>query len=549
MEFFFVTENITLNFVKNNNSVYVDLEPLDFPTIQEYGYLLDRVYFTTEPVFNSIVKMLKDLKKHDIMHKINENDKIYSTLLSDKDFKLNKPFKFQQSREFRLGILIDFNLDLEKQYQASAAVKFLKELDEKLSAIYDYFAINIFTIKRFDFLEILPDIPFLNIFNIPASLDKLVECDLYVNFSELINNQFLICPEKCGQFLALFKSVEKAKKARKKPETEDLVSIILPVIYNQNYLMQSIENILMQSYKNIELIILYSAPEEISQVILTYISKDKRVILLSSESRSVAVLRNQGAIEASGKYLVFIENSDLILSYSIAALLRKIKTDPDKPALVFADIKILEKNNIVKLKSIECKLSGSDLYFKFFVSCFIISAGLVMFNKRAFKEVGMYDESLTEAYDIDLYTKIIINNNIAKLNIPVLIYRIFENRFINLNVKLFRHESDQVCQNFIDSLDLINDRFALIEGTPEKVSIQLDKEAKKILSSTYLPHYYSGIKLLNIAQSKCYKEERQEFINYLEKSIPKIIDEKYNIKTRKIRNFDRSKKIINSGLQ
>lgn len=94
----------------------------------------------------------------------------------------------------------------------------------------------------------------------------------------------------------------------------DMVSVIMPSYNTAKYIAQSIESVMMQTYKNWELIIVDDAStDETENVVAPYLA-DKRIRYLKNEVNSgVAVSRNYAIRQAKGKWIAFLDSDDLWL--------------------------------------------------------------------------------------------------------------------------------------------------------------------------------------------------------------------------------------------
>ena len=94
---------------------------------------------------------------------------------------------------------------------------------------------------------------------------------------------------------------------------EDLVSVIMPTYNAGKYLADSINSILNQSYKNLELLITDDASTDPTtlQLLQEFASKDNRVdILYLKENHGAGYARNQSIERAKGRYIAFCDSDD-----------------------------------------------------------------------------------------------------------------------------------------------------------------------------------------------------------------------------------------------
>ena len=111
----------------------------------------------------------------------------------------------------------------------------------------------------------------------------------------------------------------------------DLISVVVPVYNVEKYLKKSIESIINQTYKNLEIIIIDDGSSDDSyNVCKKYKEIDSRIILIHTENKGVSHARNLGLSKANGKYLIFIDSDDYIEDNMIEILytnLKKTKSD------------------------------------------------------------------------------------------------------------------------------------------------------------------------------------------------------------------------------
>ena len=90
------------------------------------------------------------------------------------------------------------------------------------------------------------------------------------------------------------------------------VSVIVPVYNAQQYLKDTLDTILGQSLKSIEIICVDDGSSDESLSILKdYQNKDSRLTVLTQQNQYAGVARNNGLNIARGKYVVFWDADDL----------------------------------------------------------------------------------------------------------------------------------------------------------------------------------------------------------------------------------------------
>lgn len=98
-----------------------------------------------------------------------------------------------------------------------------------------------------------------------------------------------------------------------KMETDDLVSVIMPVYNSESFLSQSLDSVIFQTYKNLELLPIDDFSRDSSRDILKkYSEKDPRIKpIFKTENSGSADSRNFGIRKAEGRYIAFLDSDDL----------------------------------------------------------------------------------------------------------------------------------------------------------------------------------------------------------------------------------------------
>ncbi|MEG1506770.1 MAG: glycosyltransferase family 2 protein [Bacilli bacterium] len=93
---------------------------------------------------------------------------------------------------------------------------------------------------------------------------------------------------------------------------EPLVSIITPAYNSKDFIGETIESVLNQTYKNWEMLIVDDCSTDSSpEIIKKYIQKDSRIKYLKNDKNSgPAISRNEGLDNANGKYIAFLDSDD-----------------------------------------------------------------------------------------------------------------------------------------------------------------------------------------------------------------------------------------------
>lgn len=132
-----------------------------------------------------------------------------------------------------------------------------------------------------------------------------------------------------------------------------MVSIIVPVYNAQESLETCVKSILMQSYKNYEIILIDDGSTDNSLSICESLKKKSdKITVLSQNNSGVSAARNNGIKKSKGEYLLFIDADDVVEKTMLETLMKKSEND-----IVISGFKVigsdLIKNDTSALKSLE----------------------------------------------------------------------------------------------------------------------------------------------------------------------------------------------------
>lgn len=92
-----------------------------------------------------------------------------------------------------------------------------------------------------------------------------------------------------------------------------LISIIVPVYNDKNFLKLCINSIIKQSYQNLEILLIDDGSTDGSSKILDELSlKDNRIKVYHKDNTGVSDTRNYGLERARGKYICFSDADDIL---------------------------------------------------------------------------------------------------------------------------------------------------------------------------------------------------------------------------------------------
>jgi len=106
------------------------------------------------------------------------------------------------------------------------------------------------------------------------------------------------------------------------------VSIIIPVYNGEKFLRNTLNQILSSEHANIEVLIIDDgSTDKSSEICLEIVKIDKRLIYFYKQNGGIVSARNMGLEKASGEYICFCDQDDIIFPNTYSDMLKRIEND------------------------------------------------------------------------------------------------------------------------------------------------------------------------------------------------------------------------------
>ena len=95
---------------------------------------------------------------------------------------------------------------------------------------------------------------------------------------------------------------------------KDLISVIIPVFRVEAYLCRCLDSVLVQSYENMEIIVVDDGSDDgCPDICDAYALQDSRVRVIHQKNTGLSGARNAGIDQAEGRYLAFVDSDDYLM--------------------------------------------------------------------------------------------------------------------------------------------------------------------------------------------------------------------------------------------
>ena len=270
---------------------------------------------------------------------------------------------------------------------------------------------------------------------------------------------------------------------------EKKVSIVLPVYNGADYLAESIESVLNQTYANWELIVVNDCSTDNTLAIASnYAVRDARIkVFTNKRNLKLPGTLNAGFERATGEYYTWTSDDNKYKPDALRIMVECLEKIPDV-VMVYANYTTIDANgNSVALTT------KPD-------SRFIVAGNVVgacfLYRANAAKKVGEYDSNLFLAEDYDYWIRLYKVGKILHIADDLYFYRIHEKsltetkkKFVdeqtykalekNFSFAYTKSVEDNLCNEFFDHM-------------LSRASAHYDRTLKMLVSTNkkYLIHLY-----------------------------------------------------------
>jgi glycosyltransferase involved in cell wall biosynthesis len=217
-----------------------------------------------------------------------------------------------------------------------------------------------------------------------------------------------------------------------------LVSVIMNCYNGETYLAEAVKSILLQTYKNFEVIFWDNQSSDNSAYIYKSFIDKRLKYYYAKKHTSLYQARNLALKKSRGKFIAFLDTDDIWLKDKLSSQIRKIKNK--KTSLVYSNYYIL--NQVTGLKKISYKNKLPEgIVYKNLLKNYFLGIGTVLIKKDIFlKRKNFFNTKFNIIGDFDFFTRLSKNDYFACIQRPLSIYRIHKESFSNKNYQMHINE-------------------------------------------------------------------------------------------------------------
>ena len=266
---------------------------------------------------------------------------------------------------------------------------------------------------------------------------------------------------------------------KNKISPKPLVSVVIPVYNDDEYIQECVESVLNQNYDNIEIIVVDDGSSDSTPKILQTFGEKIRYI--HQENRGTASALNKGIQNANGELIAWLSSDDIFLQKKIEHQIDAFLKNPLLDLLYTNWIMIDSQGQ--KIKVVQCPFPSRNRFIFEMLKNNFINGSSVLIRQECFKKVGYFDETLLVDSDGDMWFRM-LKDGCRFGHIPIaLVKRRWHTKNLTHKHKLVEFYKDRVrckaLQNFSSHdlfVDIREEKARHIDSAYEKLALTFARQ-------------------------------------------------------------------------
>ncbi|CAM3757711.1 glycosyltransferase family A protein [Mucilaginibacter galii] len=214
-----------------------------------------------------------------------------------------------------------------------------------------------------------------------------------------------------------------------------LVSVIIPCYNHESYILECLDSVINNDYKNIEIVVINDgSTDESASVIRKWIddnSSSVPILFTDRENRGLAKTLNELVQTANGSYITLLASDDMLTPYSISVRVKSLQGT--SKLVVVGDAQVIDSESKIILQSAIVDLYHGDKanYLSdeklkdSVIKQWSVPGPVMMAKKEVYNVIGPYPENIL-AEDLNFYLHVIGKELLLFIDETVALYRVHD---------------------------------------------------------------------------------------------------------------------------
>ncbi len=220
--------------------------------------------------------------------------------------------------------------------------------------------------------------------------------------------------------------LEQRLDMKKQNKEKPIISVVMPVYNAGDFLVESIQSILKQTFKSLEFIIYDDASsDKTSKILKQFSRKDKRVRIFKNERRlGVSATMKKALEKVRGDYIARMDADDIAMSRRLEKQINYLKNHERTVAIGAQCYVIDKKGKVIGKKKFPTNFEQIHKYI--FKLIPLQQPTLMIAKKRLPRQFEFYRDGMNTAEEVELLFKLFQYGKVENLNSYLLKYRMHD---------------------------------------------------------------------------------------------------------------------------
>lgn len=186
------------------------------------------------------------------------------------------------------------------------------------------------------------------------------------------------------------------------------VSVVMPAYNGERFIAAAIESVLQQTYPDWELLIVNDgSTDRTLAVIAPYLeSQSDRIRLINQSNQGVAAARNQGLAQATGQWVAFLDQDDVLLPNKFTLQVQCFEQNPEL-SMVHSGWRLVNADG-KPLADVEPWHDAPNLHAVDWIRRMPVLFSAMLFRRSAVLQIHGLDPQYKQVCDVDLVQRLVL---------------------------------------------------------------------------------------------------------------------------------------------
>ena len=183
------------------------------------------------------------------------------------------------------------------------------------------------------------------------------------------------------------------------------IAVIIPCYNYSKYLQKTIESVLNQNYKDLEIVAIDDGSTDGTRKILeSYLPKIRILSHPNNANLGAATSLNLGITETKSELITFLDSDDIWYPNKIEEQVKIFQKCSDV-GLVYTNGYVIDESDNILYKLFPDGFREENISRKILLKCYIRTPSSVMVKREAFEKIGLFRPYLRNGQDHDMWIR------------------------------------------------------------------------------------------------------------------------------------------------